>query len=129
MTTSNIIQTGIYADTLFIPSVAVFQNDSLQFVYLDKKTQIVKKVVDLGDENENYTLIRQGLNEGDVVLMTVPDNEEDLALEGVELYREIKERKAREEEEARKAGQEENKQPVQNNTQPTAGLQSEMISQ
>jgi multidrug efflux pump subunit AcrA (membrane-fusion protein) len=129
MTTSNIIQTGIYADTLFIPSVAVFQNDSLQFVYLDKKTQIVKKVVDLGDENENYTLIRQGLNEGDVVLMTVPDNEEDLALEGVELYREIKERKAREEEEARKAGQEENKQPVQNNTQPTAGLQSEMISE
>lgn len=127
MTTSNIIQTGIFADTLFVPSVAVFQNDSLQFVYLDKKTEIVKRVVDLGDENENYTLVRRGLTEGDVVLLTVPDNEEDLALEGVELYHEILERKAREEEEARKAGQEEIKPPVQNINQPQTSEQSELI--
>ena len=127
MTTSNIIQTGIFADTLFVPSVAVFQNDSLQFVYLDKETEIVKRVVDLGDENENYTLVRRGLTEGDVVLLTVPDNEEDLALEGVELYHEILERKAREEEEARKAGQEEIKPPVQNINQPQTSEQSELI--
>lgn len=121
MTTSNIIETGIYLDTLFIPAEAVFENDSIQFVFLDKKTTVVKKVVDLGDENENYILVNKGLSEGDNLLLTIPENVDDLSLEGMDLYLEIKERKAKEEEEAKKAIEEDKKKPFKLNNQPTPG--------
>jgi HlyD family secretion protein len=110
MTTSNMVQTGFFTDTLFIPSDAVFSNDTMQFVYLDKDA-IVKQVVDLGDQNENYFLVRKGLEEGDVLLLTEPLNPEDLAVEGMDLYYEIKERRLREEEEARKAREEDKNKP------------------
>jgi HlyD family secretion protein len=110
MTTSNMVQTGFFTDTLFIPSDAVFSNDTMQFVYLDKDA-VVKQVVDLGDQNENYFLVRKGLEEGDVLLLTEPLNPEDLAVEGMDLYYEIKERRLREEEEARKAREEDKNKP------------------
>ncbi len=102
MTTSNIIQTASFQDTLFIPSEAVFENDSLQFVYLDNG-KITKQIVDLGDKNDNYILIRKGLKAGDKILLTEPKNANELTFEGMDIYKEIKERKAREEEEAKKA--------------------------
>lgn len=110
MTTSNMIQTGYFSDTLFIPSDAVFSNDSMQFVYIDRDV-VIKQVVDLGDQNENYFLVRNGVDEGDVLLLTEPYNSEDLPVEGMDLYYEIKERKLREEEEARKAREEDKKKP------------------
>lgn len=91
MTTSNIIQTGIFRDTLFVPSDAVFSNDSFQYVYLNKG-KIVKQIVDLGDENENFTIVNQGLNEGDLVCLTVPDNPESIPVSGFEIFKEIKAR-------------------------------------
>jgi len=127
MTTSNIIQTGIFKDTLFIPSDAVFENDSMQFVYLDQKNTIVKQVVDLGDQNENFVLINKGLNEGDKLLLSVPDNDEELAIEGMELYQEIKARKEKEEEEARKAIEEDKNKPFKLNNQPNTSPGSPMI--
>ena len=102
MTTSNIIQTANYHDTLYIPAEAVFENDSLQYVYLEKNG-LVKQVVDLGDQNENHILINKGLEEGDIVLLTEPINADELDLNGLEIYEEIKARKAKEEEEAQKA--------------------------
>ena len=71
MTTSNIIQTATFEDTLYIPSEAVFENDSMQFVYVEN-SKIVKQVVDLGDQNDNYVLVNKGLKEGDILLMTEP---------------------------------------------------------
>jgi HlyD family secretion protein len=102
MTTSNIIQTANYTDTLFIPTEAVFANDSLQYVYL-QKNGLVKQIVDLGDQNENHILIDKGLEEGDIVLLTEPINADELEFKGLEIYQEIKARKAKEEEEAQKA--------------------------
>jgi HlyD family secretion protein len=110
MTTSNLIQAGFYTDTLYVPSEAVFSNDSMQFVYLEKGT-VVKQVVDLGEQNENYFLIKKGLDEGDVVLLTEPENPTALSVEGMDIYLEIKERKIREEEEARKKMEEDRSQP------------------
>ncbi len=110
MTTSNIIQTATFADTLFIPTEAVFENDSLQFVYLEN-SKVVKQIVDLGSENDNYVLIRKGLKQGDKILLTEPENAGKLSIEGMDIYREIKERKAKEEEESRKAIEEEKKKP------------------
>ncbi len=112
MTTSNQIQTGFYTDTLYIPSEAVFSNDSLQFVYLEK-SGVTRQVVDLGNQNENYVLIRKGLNEGDVILLTEPAYAEELAFEGMDIYLEIKERRKQEEEEAKKAREEEKEKPFE----------------
>jgi HlyD family secretion protein len=115
MTTSNTIYTDTFTDTTFIPTEAIFENDSLQFVYL-KKEKTVKQVVDLGDQNENMTLIRKGLKEDDVILLTKPENAEELALEGLDIYREIKERKIREEQEEQKKIEADKKKPyVPNN--------------
>ena len=100
MTTSNIIHTGTFQDTLFIPAETVFHNDSLQYVFLEKDGSIVKQIVDLGDQNENFILIRKGLTENDRVLLSIPDNHEDLAFQGFDIYYEIEERKLQEEKEA-----------------------------
>jgi hypothetical protein len=110
MTTSNQIQTGFFNDTLFIPAEAVFTNDSMQFVYLEN-SDVVKQVVDLGDQNENYFLVHKGLSAGDLILLTEPADPEDISIEGMDIYQEIKERRLREEEEARKALEEQKKQP------------------
>jgi multidrug efflux pump subunit AcrA (membrane-fusion protein) len=110
MTTSNIIETATYQDTLFIPTEAVYENDSLQYVFL-KKNKTIKQVVDLGDQNENFILVRKGLQEGDEILLTIPEDADGIALEGIEIWQEIKERKAKEEEEALKKVEEDKKKP------------------
>lgn len=108
MTTSNIIETASFLDTLFIPAEAVFENDSLQFVFLGKNNT-VKQVVDLGDQNENLILVKKGLQAGDEILLSVPENADNMALEGLEIWEEIKERKAQEEAEALKKTREDKK--------------------
>ncbi len=110
MTTSNVIKTAILNDTTYIPAEAVFENDSLQFVYL-KNGKIVKQIVDLGDQNENYILVRKGVKGGDEILLTEPADAEELSFTGMEIYQEIKERKAREEAEEQKRIEEDKKKP------------------
>lgn len=127
MTTSNIIQTGTWVDTLFIPAEAVFRNDSLNYVFLEKNGAHVKQIVDLGDENENYFLVKKGLEENDRILLNVPDNEEDLTFEGIDIYQEIKERNLREkeEEEKQKTAEQLNSPPMgmENNMKKTSSNQ------
>ncbi|MCD6355189.1 MAG: efflux RND transporter periplasmic adaptor subunit [Prolixibacteraceae bacterium] len=127
MTTSNIIETDLFPDTLFIPSETIFENDSLQFVYLKTGNTIVKKVVDVGDKNENFTLVREGLNKGDEVLLTIPENSEQLPIEGMELYNKIKERRAKEEEEAQKAIKNDKARPFKLNKKSSSGGGSSII--
>lgn len=88
MTTSNAIESGTFADTLMIASDAVFENDSLKFVYLGTHNP-VKQIVWLGDENENFVLIKKGLKEGDVVWLTEPTNANELNYKGIEIYAEM----------------------------------------
>jgi multidrug efflux pump subunit AcrA (membrane-fusion protein) len=92
MTTSNAIETGTFTDTIMIASDAIFENDSLKFVYLGKEKP-VKQVVWLGDENENFVLIKKGLKEGDIVWLTEPANPNDLKVQGIEIYAEMKKEK------------------------------------
>jgi hypothetical protein len=120
MTTSNVIQTASFSDTLFIPTEAIFENDSLQYVYLQKKN-IVKQIVDSGDQNENYIIINKGIEEGDIILLTEPINSDDLKLEGLEIYYEMKERKAKEEEEAKKAIEADKKKPFKSERKTGGG--------
>jgi len=106
MTTSNVIQTGSFSEEIFIPTDAIFQNDSLLFVFLQQNNTIVRQIIDTGEENENYTIIRKGINEGDQVLVNRPENDDDLPLAGLEILEEIRQR---EEEMLKNAGQGHNK--------------------
>ena len=88
MTTGNIIQTGIYNNKLYVPSEAIFDTDSTRFVYLKKKNNIVKQIVDIGEENEDYSIINKGVSEGDVLLLNEPEKSEDIETVGWDIYQE-----------------------------------------
>jgi HlyD family secretion protein len=91
MTTSNAITTGIYNDQLIIPSEIVYSNDSVKFVYLKKK-EIVRQIVDLGSENENYVIVNKGLSEGDELVYNEPEKPDEINTIGWEIYEEQKTR-------------------------------------
>lgn len=89
MTTSNSIVTNSFKDVLFVPLEAVHSNDSLTFVY---RRNNVKQLVLLGAENENEIIIEKGLEEGNNVYLSVPEDPESYQYKGMELAEEIKER-------------------------------------
>ncbi|MFY9152021.1 MAG: efflux RND transporter periplasmic adaptor subunit [Prolixibacteraceae bacterium] len=114
MTTSNTIETGTFADTLMIATDAVFENDSMKFVYVGKDKP-VKQIVWLGDENENHVLIKKGLQEGDVIWLTEPADAAGLSFAGLEIYDEIvseREKKKLESEKEREELENQKKAPM-----------------
>ena len=92
MTTSNAIEAGTFADTLMVASDAVFENDSLKYVFIGEGKP-VKQIVWLGDENENQVLIKKGLKKGDVVWLTEPKDAGELKFTGIGIYTEIEKAK------------------------------------
>ncbi len=87
MTTGNVIETGSYVDQLFVPSEAIFETDSTKFVYL-KKDEVVRQLVGVGEENEDYIIINKGVAENDVLLLNEPEKLEDIKTVGWEIYKE-----------------------------------------
>lgn len=119
MTTSNTIQTNAFTDTLFVPIESVFTNDSLSFVYLaDGKN--TKQIIEPGEENENFVVVRQGLTEGQQIYLTEPENAEEFALAGFEIYNDIL--RKNEEEKAKKAEEEKKRQMEQNPAEMPLGI-------
>jgi multidrug resistance efflux pump len=106
MTTSNQIITNVYDDVLFIPLEAVHNNDSLSFVYTKNGK---KQIIVPGETNENYMIVEQGLEEGQELYLSIPENEEKFKLSGKELIAVLKER------EAKKKLEEQRRQELQNN--------------
>jgi HlyD family secretion protein len=94
MTTSNQIITKVFDDVLYIPIEAVHSNDSLSYVFTLKNT---KEVVVLGESNENFIIVEDGLNEGDELYLSIPDNYENFKWTGLELLEKIKQKKLEEE--------------------------------
>ena len=102
MTTSNDIVTDIYESVLSIPMEALF-SDSLTYVLLEKNGKTIKQEVITGVSNNDAIVIDHGLKEGDVYLMTAPENVEDLDFAPIDQG--IKDKIRREQEEDRKARQ------------------------
>lgn len=96
MTTSNLVITRVLDSVLFIPLEAVHANDSLTFVYTRTNK---KQVVVLGESNENHIVVEMGLKRGEKLYLSMPDNPESFKYAGLELMKEIKRRKAEEEQE------------------------------
>jgi HlyD family secretion protein len=100
MTTGNKIITKTIENVMFIPLECVQTGeDSIPIVYLKNKT---KHVVVLGESNENNVIVEQGIEAGDVLFLSTPENPENFKLIGEELKNVIKDReKAKKEEELR----------------------------
>lgn len=72
MTCNNDIITGKNEQALLAPLKAVFKNDTTSFVYIQSGSQIVKKPVELGDQDDKNVVVLKGLAEGEKVLLYEP---------------------------------------------------------
>lgn len=80
MTTKNTIITNIFSSELFIPIESVHTTDSISWVISGKK----RKQVKLGDSNDNEIVVKEGLSEGEEIMLTKPANAEELPLFGID---------------------------------------------
>ncbi len=78
MTTKNTIITDELDDVLFVPIEAVNALDTINYVFQQLHNRIVRQQVVTGKRNENQIVINEGLDEGDVVLLTMPSEPESL---------------------------------------------------
>lgn len=91
MTTSNIIKTQtLPPSTLYIPLDCIQGSDTFNFVYAKMNGKTVKQEVIEGLSNEVDAEIKAGLNEGDIVYLSTPDNADKLSVN--RLPRSIKEK-------------------------------------
>lgn len=96
MTTSNEVVISTTPDILYLPLEALHA-DTVPFVY---RTNGTKQVVILGEMNDNFRIIEQGVGEGDEVYLSTPEKPETFDLVGAELIQIIKEREAKKKEDA-----------------------------
>ena len=76
MTTSNEIMTGKFSNVLSVPLECVHTENGKTFVYISSGFSVVKQEVKPGPSNDNAVVIEKGLNEGDVVYLSVPPGSE-----------------------------------------------------
>lgn len=77
MTTSNEIVTDVFQEVLFVPLEAL-QSDSLTFVYKENNGRLVKQEVVIGLSNSDHVMIDHGLEQGEMVYLTVPEGTKDV---------------------------------------------------
>ena len=80
MTTSNIIITNEKRNVLSIPIEAIFSKDSISYVYAKSGFSVIKKQVELGDNNNDEVIIVNGLTEKDIVYLNKPDGYKDVKI-------------------------------------------------
>lgn len=88
MTTVNVITTNTLSDVLYVPIEAVFSNDSLSYVYVSDRPG-KKQIIEAGAENENYITIKQGIEEGELLLLNEPVLVSDMVYEGLDIYQSL----------------------------------------
>ncbi len=81
MTTKNKILTNVVDNVLSIPIEAIFNNDSVAFVYKKSGGSVTRQQVIVGQSNENEIIVKAGLKYEDVVLLVPPDKAEKLSLD------------------------------------------------
>ena len=77
MTTSNRILIDKEEDVLTIPLEAIFSKDSISYVYAKSGLSIEKKEVELGSSNVDEVVIKNGLEENDIVYLSKPEGMDD----------------------------------------------------
>jgi multidrug efflux pump subunit AcrA (membrane-fusion protein) len=81
MTSGNNIIVDIIKNVLSIPLECVYTNEKgISFVYVKSGFSITKKEIKTGKSNENFIIIEKGLTEGEQLLLSPPENGNDLTL-------------------------------------------------
>ena len=75
MTTFNKITIGNYDDAIAVPRQSVFGNDSIKFVYKKQEGKFKRKEVKIAEENDTHIRILEGLEIGDKILLTLPEED------------------------------------------------------
>ncbi len=90
MTTVTQIRTNTYDNVKYLPLEAVHSSDSMSYVYLTNSKE--RQIVDLGEANENFIIVTEGIDAGSEVYLTVPADGEKWKLKGLEIYEKVKQR-------------------------------------
>jgi multidrug efflux pump subunit AcrA (membrane-fusion protein) len=61
-------------DTLFVPTLAVFERDSAKVVYVRKNDSYIPVKVQTGISGNSYTIITGGLIGDEIIAITEPPN-------------------------------------------------------
>ncbi len=77
MTTSNEIVTDILQDVISVPLEALY-SDSLPYVFKEQGGRILKQEIISGPSNNDAVVIDFGLQEGDNIYLSMPDNAKDM---------------------------------------------------
>ena len=72
MTTNNEIIISREQNVLLIPRSALFSDGARQFVYLKEFGRVGARMVECGSQNEKFVVIKNGLKEGDKILLNKP---------------------------------------------------------
>ena len=73
MTVNNDIVVASYKDKLLVPLKAVFSKEGKQIVYLKRGGSITEQQIQLIAENEEYGVVKEVIQEGDIVLLYQPE--------------------------------------------------------
>jgi len=99
MTTVTQIRTNTFENVNFIPLEAVHSTDSMSFVYLTNAR--TRQIVDLGEANANFIIVNEGLQPGESVFLTVPEDGDKWEIKGWDIYEKVKARRILEEKKKR----------------------------
>ncbi|MFN3554567.1 MAG: efflux RND transporter periplasmic adaptor subunit [Bacteroidales bacterium] len=77
MTTKNTIITHVEPDAIFVPLEALHVMDGVSFVYKEQQGRIIRQQIRTGMRNDNQIIILEGLQEGEMVFLTIPGRPED----------------------------------------------------
>jgi len=61
-------------DTLFVPTLAIFERDSTKVVFVRKKKNFFPVKVQTGFSGDSYTIISSGLNGDEIIALSEPPN-------------------------------------------------------
>jgi multidrug efflux pump subunit AcrA (membrane-fusion protein) len=78
MTTSNAIVTTTIGGSLSIPLEAVFNEEDVPYVYKRDGRRIVRQEIEGGVMNDNAIVVLRGVEKGDEVLLSAPQNRESI---------------------------------------------------
>ncbi len=80
MTTKNTIVTHVEEDVLYIPIEGIHVSDTITYVFISAGNRPFRQQVITGMRNDNQIIIRQGLEEGDRIYLTVPPDPESIRM-------------------------------------------------
>lgn len=74
MTSSNDIILVSDDKAIFVPLNSVFKKNGTKYLYLKTKDGVKKQIITTGLDNEEFIIVKNGINEGDLVLLESPTN-------------------------------------------------------